>query len=157
MMRGMATSRLYMSPDDMGMGLKSSVAVYLLELIRLLLQFKWGTIYRQEWFWRMEEIAKRNGKWLWMREIEKVLRRFDTSLEWLTGIIAPRDEEIESVRWNEEMDERDKNQMLRAKKMKSIADVLEDVEVVMDMHFFVEFSQTVIDLSEKSHGQSEID
>ena len=105
----------------------------------------------------MEEIAKRNGKWLWMREIEKVLKRFDTSLEWLTGIIAPRDEEIESVRWNEEMDERDKNQMLRAKKMKSIADVLEDVEVVIDMHFFVEFSQTVIDLSEKSHGQSEID
>ena len=32
--------------------------------------------------------------------------------------------------------------MLRAKKIKSIADVLEDVEVVIDMHFFVEFSQT---------------
>ena len=54
MKRGMATSRLYMKPEDMGMGLKSSVAVYLLELVRLLLQYKWGTIFRQEWFggWR---------------------------------------------------------------------------------------------------------
>ena len=56
--------------------------------------------------------------------------------------IATRDEEIDSIRRNEEMEERDKNQMLRAKKMKSIAEVLEDVEVVIDMHFFVEFSQT---------------
>ena len=50
MKRGMATSRLYMKPDDMGMGLKSSVAVYLLELIRILLQYKWGTIFKSEWF-----------------------------------------------------------------------------------------------------------
>ena len=42
MKRGMATSHLYMSPDDMGMGLKSFVAVYLLEFVRLLLQYKWG-------------------------------------------------------------------------------------------------------------------
>ena len=48
MKRGMATSRLYMKPDDMGMGLKSSVAVYLLELVRLFLQYKWGTIFRQK-------------------------------------------------------------------------------------------------------------
>ena len=33
MKRGMATSRLYMSPDDMGMGLKSCVGVYLVELV----------------------------------------------------------------------------------------------------------------------------
>ena len=44
MKRGMATSRLYMRPDDMGMGLKSCVGVYLLELVRILLQYKWGTI-----------------------------------------------------------------------------------------------------------------
>ena len=31
MKRGMTTSSLYMKPDDMGMGLKSCVAVYLLE------------------------------------------------------------------------------------------------------------------------------
>ena len=42
MKRGMATSRLYMSPEDIGMVLKSGVAVYLLELVRLLLQYKWG-------------------------------------------------------------------------------------------------------------------
>ena len=42
MKRGMATSRLYMSQNDMGFGLKSCVAVYLLELVRLFLQYKWG-------------------------------------------------------------------------------------------------------------------
>ena len=115
MKRGMATSRLYMKPDDMGMCLKSCVAVYLLELVRLLLQYRWGTIYRQEWFWRMEELTKRNGKGIWMREIEKGLKRFDTSLELLTGIIAMRDEEMESIRRNDEMDG-EENQMLRAKK-----------------------------------------
>ena len=74
MKRGMATSRLYMSPDDMGIGLKSCVAVYLLELVRFLLQYKWGTFFRQEWFWRMEELIKRNGKGVWTRAIEKVLK-----------------------------------------------------------------------------------
>ena len=62
MKRGMASSGLYMKPDDMGMGMKSCVAVYLLELVRLFLQYKWGTIFRQEWFWRMEELTKKNGK-----------------------------------------------------------------------------------------------
>ena len=40
MKRGMATARLYMKPDDMGLGLKSCVAVYLLELERIHLQYK---------------------------------------------------------------------------------------------------------------------
>ena len=71
-----------MTPGGMGVGLKSCVAVYLLELVPLL-QFKWGTIFRQEWFWRMEELTKMNGKGVWFREIEKVLKRFDASLEWL--------------------------------------------------------------------------
>ena len=62
MKRGMATSRLYMKLGDMGMGLKSSLAVYLLELITILIQYKWRTIFRQEWFWRMEEATKRKGK-----------------------------------------------------------------------------------------------
>ena len=35
MKRGMATSRLYMKPDDMGTGLKSCVGEYLLELKNL--------------------------------------------------------------------------------------------------------------------------
>ena len=53
MKRDMATSRLYMSPDDMGIGLKSAVAVYLVELVRLFLQYNWGTIFKSEWFWKM--------------------------------------------------------------------------------------------------------
>ena len=81
MKRGMAISSLYMKPDDMGMGLKSSVGVYLLELVRLLLQNKWGTIFLQEWFWRMDDLTKRNGKCVWLREIKKVLKRFGASIE----------------------------------------------------------------------------
>ena len=77
MKRGMATSRLYMKPDDTGLGLKSSVGVYLLELVRLLLQYKWGTIFRQEWFWRMEELDEEEWK----------------------GCLVPRDREsIEEIR-----------------------------------------------------------
>ena len=37
MKRGMETSRLYMKPDHMGMGLKSCVGVYPVELVRILL------------------------------------------------------------------------------------------------------------------------
>ena len=48
MKRGMATSRLYMKPDDMGIGLKSCVGVYILELMRILLQCKWESNFRQE-------------------------------------------------------------------------------------------------------------
>ena len=62
MKRGMATSHIYMKPDVMGIGLKSCVAVYQLELVRVLLQYKWGTIFHNEWFWRTEELTKRNGK-----------------------------------------------------------------------------------------------
>ena len=92
-----------MKPDDMGMGLKSCVAVYLLELVRLLLQYKWGTIFRQEWFWRMEEMTKRNGKGIWLREIEKVLRRFDASLEWLLERIQIREDEIVTIKQKDEL------------------------------------------------------
>ena len=55
--RRMATSRLYMKPDDMGIGLKSCVAVYLLELVRVILQYKWGTIFWSEWILVMEELS----------------------------------------------------------------------------------------------------
>ena len=74
MKRGMAASRLYMKPDDMGTGLKSSVAVYLLELVRLPLQYKWGTIFKSELFWRMEELPKRNVRGIWLREIQKCMK-----------------------------------------------------------------------------------
>ena len=142
MKRGMATSRLYMSPDDMGMGLKSSVAVYLVELVRILLQYKWGTIFRQEWFWRMEELTKRNGKGVWFREVEKVLKRYDASLEWFLERVKMRDEEIERIRLDTEIQESEKNQMLRGKRIRSIDDVLEEVEALIDTHFFNDFSET---------------
>ena len=57
MKRGMATSRLYMNHDDMGLGLKSCIGVYPLQLGRVLIRYKWGTIFGSEWFWRMEEMT----------------------------------------------------------------------------------------------------
>ena len=45
-------------------------------------------------------MTKRNGMGVWMREIEKVLKRFDTSLEWLMERIEMRDDEIEKMRRN---------------------------------------------------------
>ena len=47
-------------PDDMGFGMKSCVALYVFELVRIL-QYKWGTVFRQEWFRGMEELTKRKG------------------------------------------------------------------------------------------------
>ena len=142
MKRGMATSRLYMKRDDMGLGLKSCVGVYLLELVRLLLQYKWGTIFRQEWFWRMEELTKRNGKGVWFREIEKVLRRFDASLEWLIERIDLRERAINEINNNDQLEGREKTRMLQTKRMKSIGEVLEEVEVLIDTHVFNQFSET---------------
>ena len=93
-------------PDDMGLGLglKSCVAVYLVELVRLLLQYKWGTIFRSEWFWRMEDLTKRSGKGVWVREIEKILKRFDASLEWLMERVSLRDEEMDEIRQSVEIE-----------------------------------------------------
>ena len=139
MKRGMATSRLYMKPDDMGMDLKSCVAVSLLELVRTLLQHKWGTIFRQEWFWRMEELTKRNGKGVWLREIENVLKRFDASLEWLMERIAMREEEMDMITADTKMEEHEKSETLKALRAKRIAEVLEEVEGLVDTHFFNEF------------------
>ena len=87
-----------MSPDDMGMGLKSCVGVYLLELVRILLQYKWGTIFRQEWFWRMEELPKRNGNGIWVVVIENVLKRFVSSVKRMTERMGLRDGEMDSIR-----------------------------------------------------------
>ena len=73
-------------------------------------------------------MAERNGKCVWMREIEKVLRRFDASLEWLIERMAQRDGEFDSVRQNGQTCEREKGLVLRAVKAMSISDVLEEVE-----------------------------
>ena len=48
-------------------------------------------------------------------------------------------EEIENIRGDREVEEREKSRLLGAKRLKSIADVLEEVEVLIDTHFFNEF------------------
>ena len=90
----------------------------------------------------MEELTKRNGKGMWLREVEKVLKRFGASLEWLTERMGQRDGEMDSIRQNGEMEEREKNILLRANKARSIEEVLEEVDVLIDVHFFNEFSGT---------------
>ena len=55
--------------------------------------------------------------------------------------VAIRDRDIEIVRQNQQMDELERSQMIRAKSMKSIADVVEEVEVLIDTHFFNQFSE----------------
>ena len=53
-----------------------------------------------------------------------------------------REEEIEKVRLDREIRESEKAKMLRAKKTKSIEEVVEEVEVLIEMHFFNEFCET---------------
>ena len=64
------------------------MAVFLLELVRLLLQNKWGTMFRQEWFWKMQGLLFRSKKGVLLRANEKTLRGFDASLEWLVERIG---------------------------------------------------------------------
>ena len=77
-----------------------------------------------------------------MREIEKALKRFYASLEWLEERISPRDEEIDEIKMKSEMDEREKSAVLRAKRAKSIHEALEEVDVLIDTLFFIKFSET---------------
>ena len=86
-------------------------------------------------------MTKRNGKGVWLREIEKVLKRFNASLVWLVGRIQIREVEQEKVRHDDGMEGRDKTVKLKAMKMKSIAEVLEEAECVVDLFFFLEFSK----------------
>ena len=53
-----------------------------------------------------------------------------------------REDEIATIKQNEEIEECEKGHMIRAKKSKSIHDVLEEVELLIDAHFFDEFSGT---------------
>ena len=54
-----------------------------------------------------------------------------------------REEEIDRIRQNGEVEANEKEQMLRAKRMKSNEEVVEEVEVLIDSHFFNEFSETL--------------
>ena len=56
--------------------------------------------------------------------------------------MAQRDGEMDSIRESGEMEEGEKGLVLRSMKAKSIADVLEEVEVLIDMHHFNAFWET---------------
>ena len=64
------------------------------------------------------------------------------SLQWLMGSISVRDGELEVLRQNMDMDQREKDAILRAKRMKFIAEVLDEMETLIDIHFYSEFSKT---------------
>ena len=65
---------------------------------------KWINFWKSEWKRR----EGRNGKGVWFREIEKALKRFDASLEWLLERIGLRDEEIDKAGKDEQIEERAK-------------------------------------------------
>ena len=58
------------------------------------------------------------------------------------GRVQIREEEMEKIRLEGQMDESVMRETLKALRMKSIADVLEEVEVLIDTHFFNEFAET---------------
>ena len=53
-----------------------------------------------------------------------------------------RDEEIKAINENREMEADEKAKMLRAKRMRSIEEVLKEVSVLIETHFFNEFPET---------------
>ena len=50
-------------------------------------------------------------------------------------------EEMEKMRNNGRMESREKDRLIQAKRMESIRDVIEDAEVIIDTHYFNEFSE----------------
>ena len=66
------------------------------------------------------------------------MKRFDASLEWFLERVNLRDEEIKKEE-DVEKEAREKDQIFRAKRIESIRDVIVDVEVLDDTHFFNEF------------------
>ena len=105
----------------------------------------------------MEEATKRNGKGVWVREIENVLKRFDSSIEWLIERISLRDAKLEVIKQNLETDEHEKNETLRVRRTQCIADVLEEIEVLNDTYFLNEFSETLLSRFLMSFGGPEYD
>ena len=70
------------------------------------------------------------------------------SLEWLLERIEMRHEEIDKIRHDGQVEEHQKNRMIQAKRMESIDEVLEEVEVLIKIHFFDEFTEKVLHVSE---------
>ena len=90
----------------------------------------------------MEELPKRNGKGIWLRELEKALKRFDASLEWLMEMIEKREGEFGKIRLDNGFQEGENSQIPRAIRAKSMTEVIEEVEVIIDTHFLDVFYQT---------------
>ena len=93
-----------------------------------------------------------------MREIERALKRFDASLEWLMERNETREKRSKRSEGMEEL-ERGRRQKLGSTRMRSIADVLGEVGVLVDQHFFNEISEikTSIFLKKVIGNQSMID
>ena len=49
---------------------------------------------------------------------------------------------MEKIREDREIEEREKDQMMKVKRFQSIKEVLEEVEVLIDTHFFNEFYES---------------
>ena len=71
-----------------------------------------------------------------MRATEKVLKHFDTSLEWLSERIELREGEIDKTRHDDQMEERLKIARVRTLIMYGIKDVQEEVELLVDTYYF---------------------
>ena len=56
--------------------------------------------------------------------------------------IQTREVEMERIRDDDQRDEREKDLLLRTKRAKSIADVLEEVDILIDIHHYNEFRGT---------------
>ena len=69
-------------------------------------------------------MTKRDGNGVWFREVGKVLKRFDASLEWLMERIELREGAMSALRKNGQLEEREKDRILGVRKTRSIEEVL---------------------------------
>ena len=77
------------------------------------------------------------------------MKRFDAYLEWLMERIGLRDEEMDRIRVDDQIEDLEITQMLKMR-MKSVAEVLEEVGVIVDTQFFRVLSDQVFRVSEES-------
>ena len=68
------------------------------------LQYKWGTIFRREWFWKIEELTKRHVKGDWVRDRED-LEGIRKTIEWFLERIVTRNEEMDAIKENDGLEE----------------------------------------------------
>ena len=61
---------------------------------------------------------------------------------WSELALEMKNDEMEKIKCEREIEELEKSVLLRAKRLKSIEEVMEEVEVLIDTHFFNEFYGT---------------